>query len=81
MMEAAELVGKSERQFRRYRTRFEEEGEAGLIDCRLGKASPKRIAAAEVAADAGSLSNRLSGMERQAAGLIVASARGCHARE
>jgi len=48
MMEAAELLGMSERQFRRYRTRFEEEGQAGLIDRRLGKASPKRIAAAEV---------------------------------
>src|SRR5215208_4595125 len=38
----------SERQFRRYRDRFEEEGEAGLIDRRLGKASPKRIEAAAV---------------------------------
>lgn len=48
MMEAAELLGMSERQFRRYRGRFEEEGEAGLIDRRLGKVSPKRIGAAEL---------------------------------
>ena len=48
MMEAGELLGMSERQFRRYRERFEEEGEAGLVDRRLGKPSPKRIAAAEV---------------------------------
>lgn len=48
MMEAGELLGMSERQFRRYRDRFEEEGEAGLIDRRLGKRSPTRIAAAEV---------------------------------
>jgi hypothetical protein len=41
------LLGMSERQFRRYRERFEEEGEAGLIDRRLGKPSPKRISAAE----------------------------------
>jgi Winged helix-turn helix len=48
-LEAAELLGMSERQFRRYRGRFEEEGEAGLLDRRLGKVSPKRIEAAEVA--------------------------------
>src|SRR5215217_7909802 len=48
MMEAGELLGMSERQFRRYRERFEEDGEAGLIDRRLGKASPKRIEAAAV---------------------------------
>jgi hypothetical protein len=48
MMEAGELLGMSERQFRRYRERFEEDGEAGLIDRRLGKPSPKRIAAGEI---------------------------------
>jgi hypothetical protein len=47
MLEAGELLGMSERQFRRYRDRFEEEGEAGLTDRRLGKPSPKRIAAVE----------------------------------
>jgi Winged helix-turn helix len=48
MLEAGELLGMSERQFRRYRGRFEEEGEAGLIDRRLGKLSEKRIEAAEI---------------------------------
>jgi len=47
MMEAAELLGMSERQFRRYRDRFEaEEGEAGLLYRRLEKASPRPIQAA-----------------------------------
>lgn len=44
-MEAAEILGCSERQFRRYRVRYEEEGLAGLIDKRLGKASAKRAPA------------------------------------
>ena len=48
MMEAGELLGMSERQFRRYRERFEEEGEAGLVDRRLGKPSEKRIATVEI---------------------------------
>jgi transposase len=47
MMEAGELLGMSERQFRRYRDRYEEEGAEGLIDRRLGKPSPKRVPAAE----------------------------------
>jgi hypothetical protein len=34
-MEAGELLGCSERQFRRYRRRYEEEGLAGLADRRL----------------------------------------------
>jgi transposase len=41
--EAGELLGCSERQFRRYRQRYEEEGPAGLLDKRLGKASAKRV--------------------------------------
>ncbi len=32
IIEAGELLGMSERQFRRYRDRYEEEGDAGLID-------------------------------------------------
>ena len=48
MMDAGELLGMSERQFRRYRDRYAEDGEAGLLDRRLGKASPKRVAAAAV---------------------------------
>jgi transposase len=42
-LEAAELLGMSERTFRRYRQRYEEDGLAGLADRRLGKASPKRV--------------------------------------
>jgi len=42
-LEAAELLGVGERTFRRWRERFEDEGEAGLLDRRLGKASSKRV--------------------------------------
>jgi Helix-turn-helix domain len=38
--EAAELLGCSERTFRRLRGRYEDEGPAGLLDRRLGKMSP-----------------------------------------
>jgi transposase len=48
LVEAAETLGMSERQFRRVRGRFAAEGEAGLLDRRLGKVSPHRIAADEV---------------------------------
>jgi len=47
MMEAGELLGVSERQFRRYRDRYEEDGLAGLIDRRLGQPSEKRVPAAD----------------------------------
>ncbi len=46
--EAAETLGMSERSFRRLRGRYAAEGEAGLLDRRLGKVSPHRIAADEV---------------------------------
>jgi transposase len=42
-LEAAGLLGVGERTFRRWRARFEEDGEAGLLDRRLGKASAKRV--------------------------------------
>ena len=41
--EAAKLLGVSERTFRRWTRRYEEEGEAGLLDRRLGKASRRRV--------------------------------------
>jgi transposase len=41
--EAGELLGCSERQFRRWRRRYEEEGVAGLADRRLGRASMRRV--------------------------------------
>jgi transposase len=40
--EAAEILGMSERTFRRWRDRYEGEGGAGLLDRRLGKASARR---------------------------------------
>jgi hypothetical protein len=49
MMEAGELLGMSERQFRRYRERYEDEGLEGLVDRRLGKPSPKRVPPADAA--------------------------------
>jgi len=44
-LEAAELLGVGERTFRRWRQRYEEDGEAGLLDRRLGKVSSKRVPA------------------------------------
>jgi transposase len=49
MMEAGEILGCSERQFRRYRDRYEEDGLDGLVDRRLGKASARRVPVDEVA--------------------------------
>ena len=43
MTEAGEVLGMSDRQFRRYRDRYDEEGLEGLVDRRLGKLSPKRV--------------------------------------
>jgi transposase len=48
VMDAAEILGMSERQFRRYRRRYDEEGLAGLADRRLGKASARRAPVDEV---------------------------------
>lgn len=47
-MDAAELLGCSERTFRRLRGRYAAEGADGLLDRRFGKVSPHRIAADEV---------------------------------
>jgi transposase len=46
--EAADWLGVSERTFRRWRERYGSEGAAGLLDRRLGKVSPARIAVDEV---------------------------------
>jgi transposase len=37
------LLGITERTFRRWCVRFEADGEAGLLDRRLGKVSPQRV--------------------------------------
>src|ERR1700681_4661531 len=47
MKDAGELLGVSERQFRRFRDRYEEDGEEGLRDRRLGRPSPKKVPAVE----------------------------------
>src|SRR5271165_7569828 len=41
--QAAEIIGISDRQTRRWRERYEEFGFRGLFDRRRGKASPKRV--------------------------------------
>jgi transposase len=46
--EAAELLGISERSFRRWRDRLRDEGPAGLADRRLGKPSSRRAAVEEI---------------------------------
>ena len=43
-LEASEILGCSERQFRRYRRHHEEEGLQGLFDKRLGRASARQVA-------------------------------------
>ncbi len=48
--EAAEILGMSERTFRRYRDRFEAAGAEGLYDRRLGRASARRAGVDEVMA-------------------------------
>jgi transposase len=42
-MEAAEILGVTERTFRRWHERYEEDGLEGLQDRRLGKPSPQRV--------------------------------------
>ena len=41
--EAGEQLEMSERTFRRYVVRYEEEGKQGVLDKPLGKASPRRV--------------------------------------
>ena len=49
-LEAAEILGMSERTFRRWRDRFEAEGAEGLYDRRLGRVSARRAGVDEVLA-------------------------------
>jgi len=46
-LEAAELLGMHERTFRRWARRFEEDGEAGLLDRRLGRRSGRAVPSRE----------------------------------
>jgi transposase len=59
--EAAELLGMGERTFRRWCRRFEGEGEAGLVDRRLGKRSGKQVPADEAMRVAELYRTRFSG--------------------
>jgi transposase len=47
--EAGEMLGMSERSFRRWQVRHREEGAAGLVDRRVGRPSPRRSDAGELA--------------------------------
>jgi len=47
--EAGEMLGISERSFRRWQGRYREDGAAGLADRRVGKPSPRRADAGELA--------------------------------
>jgi transposase len=42
-LQAAEIIGISDRQMRRWRERYEEFGYDGLFDRRRGQPSPKRV--------------------------------------
>jgi transposase len=59
--EAAEMLGVSERTFRRWRDRLRDEGPAGLRDRRIGKPSSRRAAAAEVLRTLGLYEEHYSG--------------------
>lgn len=48
MAEAAEMLGVTERTFRRWSTRYEAEGPEGLADRRIGRASARAVPADEV---------------------------------
>jgi len=63
--DAAELLGMSERTFRRWRDRYREEGAPGLLDRRIGKASAHRAPAAEIARMLGLYEERYSGFTVQ----------------
>ena len=47
--EAGEMLGMSERSFRRWQVRYREDGAAGLVDGRVGKPSPRRADESELA--------------------------------
>jgi transposase len=59
--EAAEMLGVSERTFRRWRDRLRDEGPQGLVDRRLGKPSSRRAAAEEILRMLGLYEERYAG--------------------
>src|SRR5260221_13477164 len=60
-MEAAEMLGISERSFRRWRDRLREDGPSGLSDRRLGKPSGRRAGVAGIAAVLGAFKGSYAG--------------------
>jgi transposase len=58
---AAEMLGVSERTFRRWRDRHAEEGAAGLLDRRIGKPSGRRASEAELRRMLGLYESRYAG--------------------
>jgi transposase len=59
--EAAEMLGISERTFRRWRDRLRDEGPSGLIDRRIGKPSSRRAATEEILRMLGLYEERYAG--------------------
>lgn len=59
--EAAEMLGVSERTFRRWRDRHGEDGAAGLLDRRIGKPSSRRAGEAELRRMLGLYQSRYAG--------------------
>jgi transposase len=59
--EAAEMLGVSERTFRRWRDRWRDEGPEGLRDRRIGKPSSRRAAAEEILRMLGLYEERYAG--------------------
>lgn len=64
-LEAAELLGVDERTFRRWCQRYREEGEAGLVDRRLGKPSGRQVPADEALRVAALYRTRYQGFTAQ----------------
>jgi transposase len=60
-LEAAEILGISERSFRRWSRRYEDDGEEGLRDRRLGRASGRAVSAPERARVEGLYRERYQG--------------------
>jgi transposase len=60
--EAAEMLGVSERTFRRWRDRLRDEGPAGLRDRRIGKPSSRRAAVEEMLRMVGLYEERYAGV-------------------
>ncbi len=77
--EAAEILGMSERTFRRWRDRYEDEGPRAA-DRRLGKASARRVPVDQVDERADALSRALPRVHRQALPRQAAPAPRLHPR-